>query len=40
LGAKATHQPFGLITPFTTLQAFGATKFTQPLHCAPSFGDV
>ncbi len=37
-GAKATHQPVGTMTPETTLQAFGATKLTQPLHCCPLFG--
>ena len=31
-GAKAMHQPFGLIVPSTILQALGGRKLTQPLH--------
>ena len=35
----SAHQPVGEIVPSTLLQAFGATKRLQPLHCLPSFGE-
>lgn len=36
LGAKAPHQPFGLIAPATIAQAAGGWKFAQMLQCWPS----
>ena len=37
-GPYAMHQPFGLMTPATILQALGGWKFTQVEHIWPSFG--
>ena len=37
--AHSLHQPLGLMTPSTCLQALGGMNLLQPSHCWLPFGE-